>query len=74
MENKMEYIMAQQTEMCHSCPASECGVNSSRNPVFLAFLIKRNFFWTAFMEKRQPDLRTRTDLLRKLLFSRCYWL
>jgi len=26
MENKMEYIMAQQTEMCHSCPASEYGV------------------------------------------------
>jgi len=50
MENKMEYIMAQQNDR------------------------KRNLFWTAFMGKREPDLRTRTDLLRKLLSSRCYWL
>ncbi len=33
MENKMEYIMAQQTEMCHSCPVSECGVKLQQESI-----------------------------------------
>ncbi len=82
----MEYMIAQKNVMCHSCPASECGVKlQQESSIFSIFLItlfldshfrgndiKRNFFWTAFIEKREPDLRTMTDLLRKLLLLRCY--